>query len=399
MKAERGAPPSVALFPSSFAPHLGGVEELSKGLVLELRRRGSDTVVVTNRFPRDLPARQTIDSIPVYRERFRFPEPRPRHLAGWVLGTAATRRGVRDVIERHSSGLIHVHCVSSNGYYAHRAARRLRLPLVVSMHGELTMDADRIYQRSATMRRMWRRLLTDADVVTGCSQQVVDEALAAYGEHLTSKIRVVHNGTDLARVRATAPEQRDRPYIFGIGRFVTQKGFDVLIDAFSQVADAHPGVDLVLAGDGPERGALEARARAGRFTERIHFLGGVPADRAFSLFRGALGFVLSSRHEPQGIVVLEAMAAGAPVIATRVGGVPETVQHGANGLLVEGDDVHSLAKGLMALLAHPEEAAKRAAQAAIDVQAYDWSRVTEQYLECYEDAFASRGHHSAGSGA
>ena len=104
MKAERGIPPSVALFPSSFAPHLGGVEELSKRLVLELRGRGSETVVMTNRFPRDLPAQEVIDSIPVYRERFRFPEPRPRHLAGWVVGTAATRRGVRGVIERHQPG-------------------------------------------------------------------------------------------------------------------------------------------------------------------------------------------------------------------------------------------------------------------------------------------------------
>lgn len=391
MASPNTTPPSVALFPSSFAPHLGGVEELSKRLVLHLRARGSDAVVVTNRFPRTLPAREHIESIPVYRERFRFPEPKPKHLAGWVVGTRATRRGVRDVLARHHSDVVHVQCVSSNGYYAHRAALRADLPLVVSLQGELTMDANQIYQHSATMRRTWRRLLAAADVVTGCSQQVVDEAIAAYGDGLADKARVVRNGTDVVRVRAAEPERRDRPYVLGIGRFVPQKGFDVLIDAFGRVAAAHPDVDLVLAGEGPERSALESRAVNSSAGKRIHFLGGVPADRAFSLFRGASGFVLSSRHEPQGIVVIEAMAAGAPVVATRVGGVPETVRDGVNGLLVEGDDVDSMAKGLDELLGNPEAARARAAQAGRDVESYDWSRITDEYLRCYEDASARHG--------
>lgn len=386
----RTAPPSVALFPSSFDPHLGGVEELSKRLVLQLRARGSDTVVITNRFPRSLPASEEVESIPVYRERFRFPEPKPRHLAGWVVGTAATRRQVNAILSRHHSQLVHVQCVSSNGYYAHRAARRAGLPLVVSLQGELTMDASQIYQRSSTMRRTWRRLLSAADVVTGCSQQVVDEAIAAYGSELASKARVIRNGTDIARVRAAEPERRQRAYVLGIGRFVPQKGFDVLIDAFGRAADARPDVELVIAGDGPERAALEARAAASPVADRIVFVGGVPAERAFSLFRGALGFVLSSRHEPQGIVVVEAMAAGTPVIATRVGGVPETVRDGENGLLVDGDDVSSMAKGLNDLLTHPDAARRRAKQATADVEDYDWSRIAEQYLGCYEDAFASQ---------
>ncbi|MDT4919937.1 MAG: glycogen synthase, partial [Pseudonocardiales bacterium] len=192
--------PNVALMPSAFAPHLGGVEELSKRLARELRGRGSDTVVITNRWPAELPQDEVIDGVPVHRERFRFPEPRPRHLAGWVIGTRETRRGVRAAMELHDSDVVHVQCVSSNGYYALRAAHALKLPLVVSMQGELTMDAGQIYQRSATMRRSWRRLVSAAHVVTGCSQQVLDEAVAVYGEGLAQKARVVRNGVDVAAV-------------------------------------------------------------------------------------------------------------------------------------------------------------------------------------------------------
>jgi glycosyltransferase involved in cell wall biosynthesis len=389
-------PPHVALLPSAFAPHLGGVEELSRRLAIELRTRGSDTVVITNRWPVVLPAQETIDGVPVRRERFRFPEPRPRHLAGWVVGTRATRRGVLAAMAEHSAELVHVQCVSSNGYYALRAARSLRLPLVVSMQGELTMDAAQIYQRSAAMRHSWRRLVRAADVVTGCSQQVLDEAVAVYGPGLASKARVIRNGVDVAAVRAAEPFARARPYLLGIGRLVAQKGFDTLLAAFAQLAGEHSELDLLLAGEGPERAALERQARAAGLQRRVEFLGGVPAAQAFRLFRGATAFVLPSRHEPQGIVVVEAMAAGAPVVATRVGGVPETIQDGTNGLLTEPDDAAALAKTLREVLDDPAAADARAAQAGIDVEAYDWRRITDQYERCYADALASRDERGRG---
>jgi glycosyltransferase involved in cell wall biosynthesis len=370
---------------SAFAPHLGGVEEVTKHLARELRARGSDTVVITNRWPTTLPADELIDGVPVRRERFRFPEPKPRHLAGWVVGTTAARRGVHDAIERHRSRVLHVQCVSTNGYYAVRAARRLRLPLVVSMQGELTMDAAQIYQRSAAMRRSWRRVVAAADVVTGCSQQVVDEAVACYGDGLAPKVRVVRNGVDLEAVRAAEPFGRARPYVLGVGRLVPQKGFDVLIAAFAQLADAHPDIDLVIAGEGAERAALDAQVARSGLGRRVELVGGVPAAHVFRLFRGARGFVLSSRHEPQGLVVIEAMAAGVPVLATRVGGVPETVDDGVNGLLTDVD-AGSMAAALRRLLDEPERAQARAARAAIDVEDYDWRRVTDRFEACYADA-------------
>ncbi|MDT4942349.1 MAG: glycogen synthase [Pseudonocardiales bacterium] len=380
--------PNVALMPSAFAPHLGGVEELSKRLAHELRDRGSDTVVITNRWPAELPQDEVIDGVPVHRERFRFPEPRPRHLAGWVIGTRETRRGVRAAMELHDSDVVHVQCVSSNGYYALRAAHALKLPLVVSMQGELTMDAGQIYQRSATMRRSWRRLISAAHVVTGCSQQVLDEAVAVYGEGLAQKARVVRNGVDVAAVRAAEPVRRRRRYLFGIGRLVPQKGFDILVAAFGHVAAAYPDVDLVIAGDGSERAGLERQIAAAGLADRVELIGGVPAAQAFQLFRGATGFVLPSRQEPQGIVVIEAMAAGAPVVATRVGGVPETVRDGVNGLLTDVDP-DAIAKALRVLLDDPDAARGRAARASADVEAYDWWRITDEYEACY--AAARRG--------
>jgi glycogen(starch) synthase len=254
------------------------------------------------------------------------------------------------------------------------------------MQGELTMDAAQIYQRSATMRRSWRRLIAAADVVTGCSQQVVDEAIAAYGDGLAHKARVVRNGVDLDLVRGAEPVHRERPYLLGIGRLVPQKGFDVLVAAFARIAADHPDLDLVIAGEGTEGDALAAQVAAAGLGTRVDLIGGVAAAEAFRLFRGCAGFVLPSRHEPQGIVVIEAMAAGAPVLATRVGGVPETVRDGVNGLLTPAGDAAAMAASLRVLLDDADAARARAAQASLDVEAYDWRRITDQYEQCYADA-------------
>lgn len=374
---------SVAIFASSFAPNLGGVEEQSRRLAAEQRRRGLDSIVITNRYPKTLPRSDRIDGIPVYRERFRVPEPRPRHLAGWVIGTSATRRSILSALRAHRTEVLHVQCVSSNGYYALHAARRTGLPLVVTMHGELSMDANAVYQRSAHLRATWRALLDRARLVTGCSQHVIDEAVQAYGPALHDKARVIPNGVDLKAVRAAEPEMRRRPYVLGIGRLVRQKGFDLLIDGFGRIAADHPDLDLVLAGDGPERDSLVRQAAGSPFAERIEFLGGVPAPRAFALFRGASAFVLASRHEPQGIVILEAMAAGAPVLAAGVGGVAETVRDGVNGLLFEGGSAESLAGELHRMLTDRAGTAARTERAGHDAAAHTWQRVADAYTDVY----------------
>jgi glycogen(starch) synthase len=379
---------SVAIFASSFAPHLGGVEELSRRLAAEQRRRGLDSIVITNRYPKTLPGEEQIDGIPVYRKRFRVPEPRPRHLAGWAIGTAATRRGILAALNAHRTDVLHVQCVSSNGYYALHAARRTGLPLVVTMQGELSMDANGAYQRSAFLRATWRTLLDRAGLVTGCSQQVIDEAVRVYGPPLRDKARVIPNGVDLNAVRAAEPERRPRPYVLGIGRFVRQKGFDLLIDGFARIAADHPNLDLVLAGDGQERGSLVRQATGSQFAERIEFLGGVPAPRAFALLRGASAFVLASRHEPQGIVILEAMAAGAPVLAAAVGGVPEIVRDGVNGLLFAGGCAQSLAGQLHRMLTDRAGTAARAERAGHDAAAYAWQRIADAYADGYADVYA-----------
>ena len=196
---------------------------------------------------------------------------------------------------------------------------------------------------------------------------------------------------EAAELEQAAPHHERHPYVFAIGRLVPQKGFDVLLDAFARLCQS-PDFDhrLLLAGDGPERTALEARAAALGLAERVSFLGATDRPLTASLFRGAAVFVLPSRHEPFGIVVLEALAAGTPVVATDVGGVSEFLPVGSHARLVEPGDAASLAAAIRAIL---ELGAGPVPPPGDLLAAHAWSAIERRYAEAYAAAVA---HHRAG---
>ena len=130
--------------------------------------------------------------------------------------------------------------------------------------------------------------------------------------------------------------------------------------------------DLLLAGDGPERAALEQLARDLKLGEKVKFLGRAERPVAVSLFKGCSFFVLPSRLEPQGIVNLEAMACGKAVIASKVGGVPEIVLDGETGLLFPGEDVAALANALTRMADDAALRARMGAAGRARAETLDW---------------------------
>ncbi len=377
--------PNVAVFSSAFHPHLGGVEELTRRLAIELTNRGSRVVVATTRYPTNLPGRETVDGIAVRRWRFVPPS------GSWKTTVRFAAHFVPDVISivrslrHHRSDIVHVQCVSNNGLYALIAARLLRLPLVVSMQGELTMDATGVYQRSRFLPKLLRHLLRTADVVTGCSAQTLSEGAAFAGVDLGDRGHVVYNGISLTEFDSAAPERRSRPYLLAIGRHVRNKGFDVLLRAFAE-SGLSGTWELVLAGDGPERSSLTSLAAELGIADAVAVVGRTDRRRTAELFRGCDIFVLPSRHEPMGIVNLEAMASGRPVIASRVGGVPEIVLHGVTGMLVAADDVDALAGALRHLANDPALRVALGAAGRTRAEAFEWSAIADVYVEQYRSA-------------
>jgi glycosyltransferase involved in cell wall biosynthesis len=400
----------VLLASSAYSPSLGGVEELTAKLARTLIAAGVEARVSTMRWPTDLPALELVDGVEVWRHTFRAREGSIRQRAVAAATAPSTQARLTAQIREFAPDVIHVQCVSVSAGPHWVAAKKLGIPLVATLQGELTMDASRVYERSPTLRALLRDLLANADAVTACSRHTLEEAQEWFGAPLGERGRVIYNGVDVDELRGAEPMRHPRPYVFALGRHVPQKGFDVLIEAHARrrsrardgasseqrgdaarPADVRGATDLVLAGEGPETAALrELAARLG-VAGSVRFLGRADRNATAQWFRGASAFVLASRHEPFGIVTLEAMAAGVPVVATRVGGVPEFVHDGENGLLVAPDDPAAIAAALDRLAGDPDLSKRLAARASEDVEAFAWQRIAAQYRDVYAQVMAKTG--------
>lgn len=375
----------IALFPSAFYPSLGGVEELSLRLAQAYQAAGHDVRIYTERWPRDLPAQDEHEGVEIRRFAFRVRDaPGIKPKLSWAAGWRGTHRALQQDLRSFAPDVIHLQCVSSTVDYALPAAKALGVPFVVTLQGELSMDANGIYQHPGGGQRRMFRALDQADAITGCSNQTLREAETFYtkrgGEAFGDRGQVIYNGIDLEAFQDVPPHEHERPYVFALGRHVHQKGFDILIRAMAQVPESH---DLLLAGDGPDREALERLASELGLGGRVVFPGRIAPAMVRQYMKGAALFVLPSRHEPFGIVNLEAMASGTAVVATRVGGVPEFVKDGVSGLLVEPEDEDAMAEKIKGLIYSSQERdaiAKGGQEAAL---LFDWGYLSDLYRQIY----------------
>jgi len=385
-------PLKIALLPSAYYPSLGGVEELSRQLAIDLRRKGHEVIVITNRWPRDLPEFERRDGIDIHRLPMRSPGAGLKSEISYRLTRRSIKTNVARIVRDFSADVVHVQCVSPSASYAIAAARTCNVPLVVTLQGELTMDATGLYQRSVWAQKLFRRTLNAASMVTACSRQTLDEAEQFLGHPWKSEAIVIHNGVHAQELSSAKPYKHTGPYILAIGRHVPQKGFDVLLNAYALGRKQMDLPDLIIAGDGPESEKLSSLSDALCLSKYVHFVGRADRPLAASFFKGCEFFVLPSRHEPFGIVNLEAMAAGKAIIATKVGGVPEIVENDVNGLLVPPKNAMELSMAIQKLWTDRELAIRLGERGQRRSADSDWSHVAAKYVHVYQQVTNSLSH-------
>ncbi len=374
----------VVLLPSAYAPVVGGVEELTARLAQHLAAGGTRSKCWTIRHPAALPAAEEVDGVRV--RRFALPLPRlaPGPLARFAFDARRASRPLLHAGAAFTPDVLHVQCFSANGVYATWLARRLRVPLVVTLQGETVMDDADIYDRSLTLRTSLRCSLGHAAAVTGCSRFVLDDAERRFGLRPGRGV-VIPNGVDLDGVmHATPLELPFTRFVLAAGRVVEKKGFDLLLAAFGQIAPTHPDVGLVIGGTGSALDGLMRQAAASGLSERVAFPGLLSRAQMAWAMAAAEAFVLPSRIEPFGIVVLEALAAGCPAIVSARGGATEIVRDAVDGLVVDPLDVGALAGAVARLLddAPFRERLRRAGPPR--AAEFEWGAITSRYRDTYE---------------
>ena len=201
-------------------------------------------------------------------------------------------------------------------------------------------------------RRLPAKLLVRADRITSCSAAVL--ALARQRIPAIRPVSsVIPNGVPPVQEMPT-PLPFDPPRILCLGRLVAEKGFDLAVAAVAALSDRTPRPELVVAGDGPERAALEAAVAAEGLAGRTEFTGWVAPAAVPALVNRCTLVVVPSREEPFGLVAVQAGLMARPVVAAAVGGLPEVVRHGRTGLLVPGDDRGALTSAIRDVLDHPD---------------------------------------------
>ena len=196
-----------------------------------------------------------------------------------------------------------------------------------------------------------------ADVVLAPSAATAEELARDYG---VDQVRVVPNATGGVVVEAGGePAAEVRGHVLFVGRLRLRKGVEVLLAALARLLEKEPEARLLVAGDGEHRRALERTAARLGVEEAVTFLGRCDAARVRALLAGAGALAVPSIYEGMPLVLLEAMEAGVPVVASRVSGIPEVVLDGETGWLVPPEDPAALAAALGAALAEPEEARRR----------------------------------------
>jgi glycosyltransferase involved in cell wall biosynthesis len=384
----------VALLPSAYPPSLGGVEELTRHLALTLLDAGDEVEVWTglpdDRRPETVEVR---DGIVVRR----LPLPLPATNWSSMLRAATTGPrtlfSLRNAADAFRPDVLHVQCFGPNGAYATALARLTRLPLVITLQGETMMDDTDIFEVSTVLRASLRSGIRRAAAVTACSAFTLADAEDRFGL-ARGRGLVIPNGVDLGAGGAgddspagtpflPVPGDPGRRYLLALGRVVDKKGFDLLLAAFAAMAPERRTADLVIAGSGPALDGLERMAGELGVGGQVHFVGRLSRDDVASAMAGATAFVMPSRLEPFGIVVLEAWRAGVAVVATNRGGAPEFVDDGETGVLVDPFDTPAFAATLADLLADDGRRLAIGRAGHERVRAYSWPAVTEQYRRLY----------------
>jgi glycosyltransferase involved in cell wall biosynthesis len=369
----------AALVGDEFYPDIGGASHYAFDLSLELVKLGIEVVVITHAHPGQ-PEEEEIAGVKIKRVKG-FVLNNPHRAASPLL----FRRCHRYILDGKFDVIHGLDVYSSMAQMAIRFAHRHRIPCVITCH---------TVENSLFLICLQRPL----GLAPGKADRLIAVSRAAARfSHLLGfpekRITVVPNGVDLScfngKIDAFLMRKElgigDEPLVVTVSRLVKRKNPALLISAFARVLKVVPDAKLVIAGSGREEDSLSRQIKRLNITNSVLMLGGLAKEKVAQLLAAADVFALPSKVESFGLALMEASAAGVPVVCSNSGGVPEVFQDGFNALLYPPGDDNAMAKAIICLIQDGELAKKISANAVETASKFTWEMAAERTVRVYEE--------------
>jgi teichuronic acid biosynthesis glycosyltransferase TuaC len=334
---------------------------------------------------RSIPSAAELDGVPVSYPRY---PALPRMLLFSYSGHLCYR-GIRATAEmvrgEFDFDILHAHTVLPDGFAAMLLNRTWHKPLVVTIHG---YDAVQL-GRGKLRRRHIVRAMQATDRILCVSSKLARQCLEHHPH--PDKFHVLHDGF---RITEPGPRPSPRPdggpLLLSVAHLVPLKGHRHVLQAVASLREEMPTLRYRIVGDGYLKQELEALARALGIADAVEFLGHLPHQNVMGHYAACDVFVLPSSPEGFGIVYLEAMAHGKPVIACQGEGIGDVIEHGKTGLLVPPRDSTAVAAAIRTLLLDPKAARRIGAAGKDRASQFTWRRNAERLLGIYEEVARTR---------
>lgn len=362
----------IALISQSYYPRFGGVTEHTHNLAINLRKMGHDVVLITSG------PGQSDDFVVRLGKNINLPI--NGAMVNVTIDLGLTSK-LRKIFKSHRFDLIHIQCPlePTLPLAALMAAMRITIPVVGTFH--MTAKISLPYEIFGKVLQRYAKRL-DARIA------VSESARRFANRYFPGKYHVIPNGVDTSRFKPKSPgagqESNQYTRFLYVGRFDIRKQIPLLIDAFKRTYDRRNGCTLVLVGRGITR--PYSQIKAGKLRGKaIKFAGSVSAQDLPEYYQNSDIFCcISSGSESFGIVLLEAMSSGLPLICSDLDGYKEIVEDGVQGIIVPHGKVEEVTKAMLKLVDNPDLRKKMGEKGRARALEYDWRKIAERTVKLYE---------------
>ncbi len=382
-----------------FPPVTGGGEQGAFGLARTLAKMGHDIHVATTQF-KGLKRFEEMDGVKVHRiirnpflGPYKSPQGKSKLLSSMAMVhfMLASQFPLARLVRKEGFDVINAHFAMPAGAPAMKVSKLTSTPLVTTLvGGDLYTPEEPLFMSLfRTILSPGYRYIFSHSALTAISTDTIKRARAL---GCNEKVVLTPYGIDTKKFSRKPPDKKlvkklgtgGKTVLISVSRLSRRKGLDYLLRAVAALGD---GVKLIMVGDGVERESLTKLSDELGIRDRVVFVGKVPNEKLLDYYNLADIFVLPSLHEGMGIVFLEAMACGLPVVTTNIGGMVDFVKDGKTGLLVDPKNAEQLSDALSKLITDKKLRGRIAKSGERLVRTeYTWGEAAKRYLEVFNKA-------------